>query len=119
MILNLDVFKEETKDIQLKGKTYIIPKDIPTILYLDLLANSSESPSIGMRKSLEVVHKIFQIHQPDMTLEELGMAITVDQYTAIMNYLIADMDVEETMKVLAEAKLQIKDGKKKPLQAAN
>ena len=115
-ILNLNEFKKEFKKIQLGEKIYKVPKGIPELLYLELIEATNEPMKIGMRKTLEVLHKIFQIYQPKMTLKELGM-ITSEQKTAIINYIMADMSIEDTKKALEEAKEMLKDGKKKPPQA--
>lgn len=114
-ILNLDEFKEEIKEIQIKGKIYEIPSDIPTLLYFELLETSKGGEIENMRKGLETLYKVFKIKQPELTYNEYAMMITVDQYTAILNWVFADMSVEETKKRLAEVSEEIKDGKKKPL----
>jgi hypothetical protein len=119
MILNLDVFEEKIEEIQLKGKIYKIPSDIPTILYLQLVKTKDLPAGEGMEEGVKIIHKIFQIHQPDLSFDEFSGIITNNQYTAIINFLFAGLSVEETQQQLAEIRQSIKDGKKKPLPAEN
>ena len=115
-ILNLDIFEEKIHEIQIKGKIYKIPSDIPTFLYLELLEANQDGNIDNMKKGLKVMHKIFQILQPKLSYEDFGMIISANKYAAIINYLFADMSAEETIKLLEETKIEIKDGKKKPPQ---
>lgn len=116
-VLNLNEFQEEIDEIVIGDKTFKIPKGIPEILYLELIEATSESMKTGMRKILNVLHKIFQIYQPELTIDEFGMMLTAEKKTAVLNFIMAGMSVEDTKKALEEATQQIKDGKKKPLQA--
>ena len=115
MVLNLDIFEEKIEEIQLKGKVYKIPSDIPTMLYLQLVKTKDLSAGEGMEEGIKIIHKIFQIYQPDLSFKEFSNVITNNQYTAIINFLFAGMSVEETQQQLVEIRQSIKDGKKKPL----
>ena len=118
-LLNTDLLDEELKDIQIGGKTYRISSDIPLKLYNKLLkASSADSFLDGMEKGVEVMFEIFKAYNPTMDKDNFLSAITYKKYTAIMNFITAEMTIEETKARLEEAKEMLKDGKKKPLQAA-
>ena len=119
MILNLDEFIEEINEITLKGTKYKVPSDIPTLMYLELAKANQESAIEGMKKGIAVMHKIFQIHQPKLKFDDFSKLITNNTYAAIINFFTAGMSVEETKKLLEEAKERIKDSKKKPIPAKN
>jgi hypothetical protein len=117
-ILNLDLFEESFKEIKLKGKIYKVPADIPTVLFFELMEVSKGGDLANMRKGMDILYKIFKINSPDLTFDEFSSVMTMSQYTATINYLFADISIEETMKMLAEAKEAVKDGKKKPPEAS-
>lgn len=119
-VLNTDLFDEELHPVQIGGKTYKISTDISLKLYNKLLRSGADSSFLdGMEKGAEVMCEIFKIYNPDLNEEEFISAITYKKFTALMNFITAEMTIEETKEKLKEAKEALKDGKKKQLQAAN
>lgn len=116
--LDVSIFQENVKEIKFKDGVYKIPDSIPTLLYLELLESNQDRTVEGLRKGMESMYKIFQIHQPEMDHEKYMRMMTSDIYAAILNWVFAGMSVEETMKILRDVKEELKDTKKKPLQAS-
>ena len=119
-ILNTNLLDENDKIIKIGDKDYKIPADIPSKLYLRLLKTNQSDDTLGnMTEGIDVIYQIFKIKQPDLKEEEFTNQVGINKYTAIINFLFADMSIEETMERLKEAKESIKDGKKKPEEVEN
>jgi hypothetical protein len=118
-ILNLDVFKKEFKEIQINGEIYKVPADIPTLMFLELMETTKGGDITKMKQGLKIMYDVFKLCQPDLQYEKFTTLFTLDQYTAVINWLFAGISIEETMKMLTETREAMKDGKKKPLEASN
>jgi hypothetical protein len=120
MILKTDLLDVKDHEIDFHGEIFKIPGEIPTELYFKLLEKNQSGSNIdGFRDGINTLYEIFKIRQPELTKEKYDSLITINKYTAIINLILADMTVEETMERLKEVKDSLKDGKKKPLQAEN
>jgi hypothetical protein len=117
-ILNLDIFKKEFKEIQINSEVYKVPAEIPVMMFLELMDVSKGGDTAKMKQGLKIMYDIFKICQPELELKKFETLFTLEQYTAVINWLFAGISVEETMKLLTEAKEAMKDGKKKPAEAS-
>jgi hypothetical protein len=118
-VLNLTVFKKEFKEIITDKGTFKVPSDIPVVMFLELMDVSKGGDTNKMKQGLKIMYDIFKICQPELKWDEFSTLMTLNEYTAVINWLFADISVEDTMKMLSEAKDAMKDGKKKPQEASN
>ncbi|MCP4648906.1 MAG: hypothetical protein GY853_02330 [PVC group bacterium] len=115
-VLNLNEFKDGVHEVTIKGDVYKIPDQIPMEIFFDLSA--TQEGIDGMKKGLVALHGLFLIYQPDLKYKEFSNLFTLERYTAVMNFVIAGLGIEETKKLLEEAAEEAQTGKKKPDQAS-
>ena len=102
-ILNLDDFKVEINKVVLFGAEYKIPSQIPLDLMLELMNNANDKSTDGMVKSIDVLHRVFQIYQPDLKYSDFKNMMNLEYFTMIMNFVMAGIDAGETKKMLDTA----------------
>ena len=112
-VLNLEVFEEGTHQFEVKGKSYTIDKQPPIGLMLAL--QSLPEGLEGMKKGLELLHKVFTVYN-DIEYEDFSMLFTMQSYVAVLNFVLAGISAEETKAMLEDSAKQAEelDGKKKP-----
>lgn len=98
-IIDLDSVLGKPKVVQLDGKRYKLPADLPAPLFLKLAAGSADDFSAEtVRELYEDVLALFRVHQPDMDDLPVGM---VQMYTIIPRVYMGSDDADPPPKAAA------------------
>ena len=110
MYANLDKIASEDKEVELNGKVYLLPGDVPVRNMVTALKFSqvlSEDPTNleAIDKFILALFDIMKIKQPD--LKEIDFKISFKQAVALFSYIYANITPEETVKSM-EAEKEVK-----------
>jgi len=105
-IANIDKIKKEEKMITINGRDYVIPGSLPVRLQLQMFSISDRMSTEKMSEkliddSLGALLSILKIKN-SVEIKEIE-DISMEQFVAALNFIIADKSVEETAAIFEQS----------------